>query len=264
MTGWRALDDELDAWAAAGRVADFWWRDDDAHVAGAALDRLLGVAAETGVPVALAVVPVLADTAFAGALGGSGAAVLQHGYAHENTAPDRAKRIELGLHRPIPHTLADLAVGREKLAGLFGPAALPVLVPPWNRIAPALVPMLPEIGYRGLSRYAARRRAAPVAGLIEVNAHVDIVDWKAPAGTDRPAGLADPRPFAGETTVLDALVDHLRARRTGGAHGEEPTGLLTHHLVHGADAWNFVAALLVRIGGHPAARWRSAADLFAP
>jgi len=262
MTGWRALDNELDAWAAAGRVADFWWRDDDAHVAGPALDRLLGLSTATAVPVAVAVVPALADRTVADALDGSDAAVLQHGYSHANFAPDGAKRIELGPQRPAPHVLADLGVGRERLAGLFGPRALPVLVPPWNRIAPVLVPMLPEIGYRGLSRYTARRRAEPVAGLVEVNAHVDIVDWKAPAGTDRPAGLADPRPFAGEAAVLAALAGHLAARRTAGADPDEPTGLLTHHLVHDDDAWEFVAALLAHIGRHPAARWRSAAELF--
>jgi hypothetical protein len=263
MTGWRALDDELDAWAAAGRTADFWWRDDDAHVAGPALDRLLDLAAAAAVPVAVAVVPMLADRALAAALDGSGATVLQHGYAHANFAPDGAKRIELGPQRPAPHVLADLAVGHERLADLFGPRALPVLVPPWNRIAPVLVPMLPEIGYRGLSRYLARQRAAPVAGLVEVNAHVDIVDWKAPAGIDRPAGLADPRPFAGEAAVLAALAGHLGARRRAAADPDEPTGLLTHHLVHDDDAWNFVAALLAHIGRHPAVRWRSAVELFA-
>ena len=74
--------------------------------------------------------------------------------------------------------LGELGTGRMALERLFATRALPVLVPPWNRIAPELVPTLPEIGFAGLSTFAARRRDQPVSGLRQVNTHVDLIDWK--------------------------------------------------------------------------------------
>ncbi|MDA0702442.1 MAG: polysaccharide deacetylase, partial [Proteobacteria bacterium] len=45
MTDWHAFSQELDRWAADGRRATFWWRDDDARAPGPALDALLHSAA---------------------------------------------------------------------------------------------------------------------------------------------------------------------------------------------------------------------------
>ncbi|HUA50624.1 MAG TPA: hypothetical protein VMB81_00595, partial [Candidatus Sulfotelmatobacter sp.] len=53
---WNALEREFAQWAAAGRTATLWWRDDDAVAPSAALDRLLTLGAGRA-PVALAVVP---------------------------------------------------------------------------------------------------------------------------------------------------------------------------------------------------------------
>ncbi len=263
MTSWQDLDAALDAWHGESRMADFWWRDDDAHIAGPALDRLLRAARRTGVPVAIAVVPAKIDRSISKALADGPATILQHGYAHRNMAPPSEKRSELGVHRPTRHLLADLAVGHEQLSAYFGPRAIPVLVPPWNRISSTVVPMLPEIGFRGLSRFAPRRRREPVAGFLEINAHIDVVDWKEPLGHGRQGALTDARPFVGVAAVLGQIVAHLEARRAGRVDPDEPTGLLTHHLVHSEDAWRFIEAVLERISRHPGARWRSAADLFA-
>ena len=60
--------------------------------------------------------------------------------------------------------LGELGTGRMALERLFGARPLPVLVPPWNRIAPALVPTLPEIGFAGLSTFGARRAHASGEG----------------------------------------------------------------------------------------------------
>ncbi len=88
------------------------------------------------------------------------------------------KKIEVGVQRPAMLTLGELATGWMALERLFGPRALPVMVPPWNRIAPVLVPTLPEIGYRGPSTFGPRLRVHPVRGLLQVNTHVDLIDWK--------------------------------------------------------------------------------------
>ncbi|MCP4326825.1 MAG: hypothetical protein GY791_00080 [Alphaproteobacteria bacterium] len=263
MSDWHDLDSELERWRDDGRIAEFWWRDDDAHLAGPALDQLLSLSSKTGVPVALAVVPAKIDSSLADALDGVDVEILQHGYAHQNMAAPHEKRSELGLSRPTPYLLADLATGHEQLGARFGDRVLPVLVPPWNRIAPSLVPLLPEIGYRGLSRFAARRRPEPVARLREINAHVDVVDWKRPAGDGRRGDLTDSRPFVGAAAAIQQVIAHLAARRTGRADPDEPTGLLTHHLVHGADAWQFFAELLSFLDRHQSARFRRASQLFA-
>lgn len=259
MTGWADLDAELGRWQAAGRVAGFWWRDDDAHRPGRALDRLLTTAARLGVPVALAVVPAWIGREAAAAIEASGQTVLQHGYAHDNRAPAGARRCEIVADRPLPYVLGDLAAGRARLEQLLGERVLPVLVPPWNRIDKAIVRLLPEVGYRALSRFGPRPAGA-TSPIREINAHVDIVDWKIGRGATHDPARA--RPFAGEGTVLAAAVAHLAARRAGSA-ADEPTGLLTHHLVHGDDAWAFVETFVSRVAAHPAARWLGAEALLA-
>ena len=177
MNGWQALDDEVTRWRDAGRDVELWWRDDDAADTGAALDRLLELQRQTAVPLALAVVPARATQALAERLAGVPAIdVLQHGYGHANHALPPDKKSELGPHRPAMLVLGELGTGRMALERLFASRALPVLVPPWNRIAPALVPALPEIGFSGLSTFAARRRAEPVRGLRQINTHVDLID----------------------------------------------------------------------------------------
>jgi hypothetical protein len=60
--------------------------------------------------------------------------------------------------------LGELGTGWMALERLFGSRVLPVLVPPWNRIAPGLVPALPEIGYRGLSTFGIRGGFRPYPG----------------------------------------------------------------------------------------------------
>ncbi len=254
MTDDKALQpliDELDAWAADGREATLWWRDDDAADATPALERLLSIQGAHEVPLGLAAVPMAATASLAARVGAtSGIAALQHGYAHRNHAPDGEKKVELGPHRRADHVIAELAMGRQRMEDLFGSRALPVLVPPWNRIAPYLVPMLPELGYAGLSAFTPRRRARPVAGLIEANTHADVLDWK-------------PRGFPGAAVAARRIADHLAARRRREVPDpDEPTGILTHHLVHDDAVWAFLAALIDSLSAHPAARWLSPADLF--
>lgn len=243
--GWAALAAELDAWTGAGRTATLWWRDDDATAPGAALDRLLDLGARHGVPVALAVIPARAEPALAGAL--RGAAVLQHGWSHANHAPPGAKKCELGDDRPVAAVTAELAEGWRRLSALVGPALLPVLVPPWNRIAPAVSAALPGLGFRALSTH--REHDAAVPGLAQINTHLDPVDWRGGGG------------FLGTDAALAGAVDHLRARRLGTVP-DRPTGLLTHHLAMDGATWDFVDRFLAVAAGHPAARWLAAPAMF--
>jgi len=245
---WRALEQELDRWPPGG--AEFWWRDDDATAPSAALDRLRGLGAQ---PLALAVIPALLNPELPGFLAdGEGKApveVLQHGFAHRNHEPHSAKKAELGPARPAATVLAELACGRLTLAKSFGEQALGVLVPPWNRIDRSLAADLAEAGYRGLSTFGPR--PGERLRLAQVNTHIDIVDWRAG------------RAFIGAEAAVGLAVDHLVARRLGRVDAREPTGLLTHHLVMDAAAFDFTAEFLARTARHSAVQWRPARHIFA-
>lgn len=228
---WKALTARLDALHAAGRRVALWWRDDDAAEPTPALDRLLAVAARTKAPLALAVSPMLATDALAARLRDeAGVTVLVHGIRHRNEAPDGVKSQELG-HRPPDALLADLAEALAVQSARFGAKALPVLVPPWNRIDPALEPRLAALGLDGLSTFKPRS-AARRHGLALVNTHCDPVWWRGGGG------------LAGEA----ALIEHL----TKDLERDEPIGLLTHHLVHDERLWRFTERLVMVLANHPA------------
>ena len=108
-----------------------------------ALDRLLELHRRRRCRSPLAVVPARATPALAERLAHEpGVDVLQHGYAHVNHAPPGDKKIELGPHRPAMIVLGELGTGWLALERLFGNRRCRCMVPPWNRIAPGLVPDL--------------------------------------------------------------------------------------------------------------------------
>jgi len=284
---WSALAVELDAWAAAGRIATFWWRDDDAVAPTAALDRLLRLADD--IPLGLAVIPEPAEPSLAQALIGCPVTVLQHGITHANRAPPGARRSEFPEGRAVTPTLAALNIARVRMEALFGAGFLPVLVPPWNRIADDLAAALPEAGFIGLSAsgigvpgihratgintlkngvrpqqacpdQVRARRPFCVRRLDysmthphcrRVDIQVDPIDWRRGQG------------FLGDGPVLAKLVDHLYRRRLG-LVPDLPTGILTHHLLENRQVETFMSELKAMLAAHRAASWRSAAAIFRP
>ncbi len=251
--GWPGLGEELEHWGEAGRVATLWWRDDDAAVASPQLDRLLAVAHD--VPIAVAVIPALADGGLAARLvraTGPAVDVLQHGWQHTDHAGGRGKKNEFPPERPAAAAAADLAAGRARLAELFGASALAVLAPPWNRFGDRFLPLLAACGIGAISQAGPRRAPWPIPGVFAANVHVDLVDW------------AGGRGFVGEAAALAALVGHLRGRRLGRFDGTEPTGIMTHHAVQDGSAETFLAGLVAATCSHPAARWLAAGEVFAP
>jgi hypothetical protein len=251
VSGWPDVADELARWREAGLSARLWWRDDDAADDEPALDRLFSLRREVQVPLALAVVPARATPALAACLAGEPEVdLLQHGYAHTNHAgPAEKNKCELGLQRPAMQVLGELATGWLALERLFGKRPLAVLVPPWNRIAPALLPALPEIGFAGLSTFANRPSAEPVKGLRQVNTHVDLVDWRGGRG------------FVGEQAGLAALVKALANSRAAGT--AEPIGILSHHLAMDEGAWDFLRSFWGRANEMPGVQTCAAHELFA-
>lgn len=236
----------LDAAATQGRRVAFWWRDDDAVVPTPALDRLIGLAEACSLPLVLASIPAEATEALARRLERAPAniRVAQHGFSHINHARPPGKKAELGTDRPAEVVLAELAAGRARLEGLFGPRFLPVLVPPWNRIAPAVAAGRAGIGLPGLSVHASLDRTGH-----RLDTHIDPVDWHGS------------RALAGADFLTDKITAAFTARAEP-ATGDVPIGLLTHHLIHEDSLWTALERAIGRIAVHPAALWPEADALF--
>jgi len=245
--GWSDLVDELDRWGKAGRTAALWWRDDDAVTATPKLGDVLRLAGEA--PLAVAVIPALARPELAGALLESErVAVLQHGWQHANRAAS-GKKSEYPEGRPAAVVGAEIGAGRARLKALFGSRALPVFVPPWNRLACEILPQLREHGIAGLSTIASRRGATPPRGLVAIDVHVDVVAWQGNRG------------FIGAAAALGRLVGCLHmVRVASGATAALPVGILTHHLIMDRATAVFLDRLVALVAGHRAARWASVAE----
>ncbi|WP_064707323.1 polysaccharide deacetylase family protein [Rhizobium bangladeshense] len=241
---WEPLRRELDRWQAAGRVARFWLRDDDAVEPTPDLERLLALSGENAIPLTLAVIPGLTGEALGGRLAEeAGVTVAVHGWSHTNHAAPQRKKQELGGERPPEVVLGELRQGLQLLKRLHPARFLPVLVPPWNRIDAGLIPALPELAFVALSVYGRAKLGGPIPFL---NTHVDIIDWHGTRGG------------RSEEELVAELVAELGDRFAG---NEEPIGLLTHHLVHDEVAWDFLSALFAATALHPAVRWLPAAAL---
>ncbi len=244
MTDWTLLERELSLWQSEGLSLPLWWRDDDAVADTPALRELARMSANAGLAVHIAVIPAHADASLAAYLAStSHLTPLVHGWAHENHAPAGQKKAEFGAHRPIDALREDAERGFGKLHGLFGARLQPVFVPPWNRIAPDLVPLLPHLGYRILSTATPRAGRWAAEGLSQINTHIDPIDWK---GT---RGLSD------EGTLITQVTTLLQDRRRGVTDASEPLGLLTHHLVHDAAIWSFCDRLVDTLLSGPAYPW---------
>ena len=235
---WSPLTRALDRAEDAGQGIGFWWRDDDAVARTPALDRLLDLARRYGAGIGLAAIPAGIEPSLAERLREEEHAfALVHGWSHANHAPAGDKKAEFGGHRPVSALAAEAAKALATARRHLGERLLPVFVPPWNRVAPGLAPALPELGYAGLSTFRDRDRHHPVTGLVQINTHVDPIDWH---GT---RSLVEPeRIVAGLAAAIDRRID-------GTADPDEPIGLLTHHLVHDETVWRFCERLLETLAG---------------
>jgi hypothetical protein len=247
---WRALDDALSRAAERGAALPFWWRDDDAVAHTPHLDRLLALARDFDIPIALAAIPARVEPSLAARLAEEPLArVLVHGLAHANHALGDAKKAEFGSHRPLARLVEDAREGLRLGRRHFGDRLVPVFVPPWNRVAPDLVERLPRIGYRGLSTFGERRAPEPARALMQVNTHIDPIAWREGRGCKDIGALA--------AELAQAVASR------AGSHGEpEPIGLLTHHLVHDEAVWRFVEELLSRMAEQKIMRFLDADAMF--
>lgn len=225
---WTPLRDEIAKWHRKGLTLPIWWRDDDATTDTAALDRLISLSKEVGVPVHLAVIPRHATPQLAKRL----AALdhihpIVHGWAHRNNARGRDERAEFTDARPSDLNREEATEALRLLQRLMPERVLPVFVPPWNHIDPLALNELPGAGYRVLSTCDARMQPEALPGLTQINTHLDPIAWR----EDTRLHDAD--------YLMEKLVTSLKRRRQGKDDNSEPFGLLTHHLAMEEEVWDF-------------------------
>lgn len=225
----------LDKAADADAPLEFYWRDDDAISDTPSLRHLIQLSNSHNLPLALAVISRDFDDRLIALLSQSPTiSVFQHGWAHENHEPPGSLKAELGDTPEIKITLDRLTKGRDLLADAFGRQFLPVLVPPWNRISPDVLERRFEIGLPGSSIYRRKKEHQRHT----VNTHLDVIAWRAG------------RQFIGEKRAWRRLL--VEAVRRSNGHNE-PIGILTHHLVHSQEVWDFLALLFDMLSHHPGA-----------
>ncbi len=228
----QAFRDAVQAAGDRGQPTTLWLRDDDATVPTAALETLLEMTGRHGVPTTLAVIPAGSGQALADRLAGERAvAVAVHGWAHHNHAGREEKKQELGPQRAASVVLGELARGLRHLKSLHLDQALPVLVPPWNRIDAGVTQGLAGVGFTALSVFGPERPAP----LRMVNTHVDLIDWRG----------------SGRAKDMDTLLAEISRALPRYA----PIGILTHHLIHDAGAWAVLEGLLALTAGQPHVTW---------
>ncbi|MCW6510582.1 polysaccharide deacetylase [Lichenifustis flavocetrariae] len=239
---WAPVSAALDRAAESGRTIEVWLRDDDAVSSTAALDRLAALARSRQLPVLLAVIPQRADWNLADFIAAEPLFTpTQHGFSHTNHARAGERACEMGGDRPLTSVLDDVMRGRDKLAALFGRRHAHILVPPWNRVDPALLPHLPDARFCALSTFAdahAGNRDLPV-----LNSTLDIIDWR------------NGRRCHAEAKLVQRLSDLIDR--------PEPIGILTHHLVHDDEAWQFLDHAFGWLASHGSVRLTSADAILA-
>lgn len=242
---WSPVTHELARWGAAGLILPLWWRDDDAVTATPELERLIALSQAVQVPVHLAVIPQMADASLAARVADTECLIpVAHGWAHQNHAPKDAKKAEFGAGRELSVVARELQDGMARLQVLFGDRLKPMFVPPWNRISAQYYPALTEAGFQSLSTYTPRRNRDAADDLRQINTHLDPIAWH------KGRTLIAPDQLVGQLAQL--LVD----RRCGVADNDEPLGLLTHHLVHDADVWEFTRQMLLTLQAGPVAIYK--------
>ena len=174
---WQAVETELDRARDVGRTVRVWLRDDDAVTVTSGLEELRELCSAFALPVLLAVIP-------AGVAADLGTWIAhtpsftpcQHGFSHANHAATGQRACELGGGRPLRVILDDLMRGRRILQATFAGRLSNILVPPWNRIDPAVPALLPDLGFEALSTFGPP--PAETQSIVRLNADLDIIDWR--------------------------------------------------------------------------------------
>lgn len=268
---WDDARRELDCWADTGLTAKFWVRDDDASEITQNLERLRDFATKHNIRIGLAVIPGKVAPNLSDFLGNNARQFypMCHGWKHVNHN-QRKKPAEFGPDRPISSMIVDAESALSIFSGLFGTLKV-IFVPPFNRVTPALIKALPNIGFFGTSlmpNYLERKilqlgsrlnrsTAIKIPDFSDgprIDVHLDVINWRTKSAQDT-------------RTTVNNLVQQLRGRRLGLLAADKPIGLLTHHLAHNERIWRACDEVIEVLQSHKAvefidvAKW---ADEYSP
>jgi len=207
-----------------------FFRADDIGAGGRAFQALSLVFQHHRVPLAPAVVPawlssarisqLLAEAPPAEALWGWH----QHGWRHVNWQRS-GKKSEFGGHRDCEQQRQDIRKGRNKLLEVFGDQLAPVFTPPWNRLSPATLKVLNELGFAAVSL------ADPLDGAQRSNR--DLRNLRVQIDLHTRKGLDPEADFRALLRELDQRLS-----------GREPVGIMLHHQRMTFFAFEFLDTLL--------------------
>ena len=239
-------------WRKDNIPATMWWRDDDAQLPCPELERLFQLSATTKTPLVLATIPHGVDSSLSAKTKHiANITIVQHGWSHSNHAPPEEKKCEVGDHRPLSDIERELTTGADILFQLFGDMFLPVLVPPWNRISANVADQLESLNYVGLSTFGDKKTGQNSQKFCQTNTHIDLINWRGD------------RSFIGADNALQQITSHLQQRRCGRLPHNNATGILTHHLDHDEDLWQFLEDFFKFTNQHPVLQWQTGGKVFA-
>ena len=246
----KALDLELNEWSKNSNIAQIWWRDDDLHEPTVALDLLLETSSTLSFNPLLAVIPFLTSKDLPSILISSGLGAGVHGFRHVNYEGSSKKKSEFGPSRRLQDQINDIANARQALYHLLGASVFNCFVPPWNRLSNNLIPHLPRLGFSTLSAFGDRNSELPCPNLVQINTHVDVIDWKRK------------RAFIGGESMAAKISNQLMQMRLRLSSKPEPLGLLSHHLQMKKEDWLEFQTVCLALENHPAAHLIDPQELF--
>ncbi len=231
------LTDTLEQ-ACGSQPPTVFFRADDVGAGGRAFQALCNIFREHRVPVAMAVVPAWLSSArirqlFQDAPAEDGLwGWHQHGWRHVNWQRS-GKKSEFGRQRPFEKQWRDIWQGRQKMHEIFGDDVIPIFTPPWNRLSPATLKILRELGFCGVSLSDPLPRGSRSnSQLLNLRVHIDLHTRKASNGDS-------------DYELLLRQLGSQLARK-------EPLGIMVHHKCMTLFAFEFLHALihLLRLSYH--------------
>ena len=246
----QSLKNELDEWSRTETMATIWWRDDDLHQPTAELDLILNTSEITSFKPLLGVIPLLCSQGLSASVKNFNLRIAVHGLLHVNHNSHLDRKSEFGGARYIEDQKRDVKKAKDALTSLFGDSVLNCFIPPWNRISSELVSYLPDLGFSSISTFGDRKTEYPAPNLLQINTHVDLIDWK------------KSRKFIGGKSMTTQLTNCLRYKRSKELGHFEPIGLLSHHLKMNKKDWEDFETVCFILKNHTAAYLADPNELF--